>query len=306
MHNFCLSALRVAVISGFLVSCGGAPDPTPQGESKVGVLIVAHGSESSTWTGMIETLVDEVRDSLLQETEIESVEAAFLTASTPSIADQMRQFDAAGYDNAIVVPLFLASESSRTNNYFQYLVGVRSQAKALKQLQNEGYDIYFPRLRVNLTPALDEGNLLKKNILRRVKALQGDDSGDDMAVILVGYGDQQFGSQMEVLMENIGRYLKTKTDIDTVAYAFCGELVDYSGEPVVEVIKEVFELEDELLVVPVLLGVDDMLQVNTIQAAINAVDIQSKIRYRQDSVLPDPEVNEWVIEKVSETLDRIR
>ncbi len=306
MQLFRSPALLVAVMSFLVVSYGGKPAPAPEGDNSVGVLIIAHGSESSVWNGMVETLVDEVRDPLLQEPEIEAVEVAFLTASSPSIADQMRKFDAAGYANAIVVPLFLQSESSRTNNYLQYLIGIRSQAQALKQLKNEGYDIYFPNLRVNVTPAMDKGNLLKKNVLRRVKELQGDDSGDDMAIVLVGYGDQQFGSQMEVLMENIGRYLKIKTDIDTVAYAFCGELVDYSGEPIVEVIKEVFALEDEILLVPVLLGTDDMLQVNTIQAAVNAVDIQSKIRYRQDSILPDPEVNEWVIARVKDALGHMR
>jgi hypothetical protein len=306
LHILRSPALLAAALSFFLASCGDKPAPMPEGVSRVGVLIVAHGSESSTWNGMIKTLVQEVSGPLLQEPEIETVDVAFLTASSPSIADQMREFDAAGYDHAIIVPLFLASESSRTNNYFQYLVGVRSQAKALKQLQNEGFDIYFPKLRVNLTPSLDEGNLLKKNVLRRIEELQAGDSGEDMAVVLVGYGDQQFGNQMEVLMENIGRYLKIKTDIDTIAYAFCGDVVDYSGEPVVEVINEVFELEDEILVVPVLLGVDEMLQTNTIQAAINAITIQSKIRYQADSILPDPKVNEWLIEKVGEALDRVR
>ncbi len=306
MQLFRSPALLVAVISFLVVSCGGKPAPAPEGDNSVGVVIIAHGSESSVWNGMVETLVEEVSGPLLQESDIEAVEVAFLTAGSPSIGDQMRKFDAAGYDNAIVVPLFLQSESSRTNNYLQYLIGIRSQAQVLKQLKNEGYDIYFPRLRVNVTPAMDEGNLLKKNVLRRVKELQGEDSGDDMAIVLVGYGDQQFGSQMEVLMENIGRYLKIKTDIDTVAYAFCGELVDYSGEPIVEVIKEVFALEDEILLVPVLLGTDEMLQVNTIQAAVNAVDIQSKIRYRQDSILPDPEVNEWVIARVQDALGHIR
>jgi hypothetical protein len=306
MQLFRSPALLVAAIFFLVVSCGGKPAPAPEGDNSVGVVIIAHGSDSSVWNGMVETLVEEVTGPLLQEPDVEAVEVAFLTAGSPSIADQMRKFDAAGYANAIVVPLFLQSESSRTNNYLQYLIGIRSQAQALKQLKNEGYDIYFPRLRVNVTPAMDEGNLLKKNVLRRVKELQGDDSGDDMAIVLVGYGDQQFGSQMEVLMENIGRYLKIKTDIDTVAYAFCGELVDYSGEPIVEVIKEVFALEDEILLVPVLLANDKMLQINTIQAAVNAVDIQSKIRYRQDSILPDPEVNEWVIDRVRDALGHIR
>ena len=187
-----------------------------------------------------------------------------------------------------------------------YLAGVRSESKVIKQLENEGFDIYYPRARVSLTPALSESDALKKNVLRRVEALKGQDSGEDMAVVLVGYGDQVFGQQMEEYMEAIGRYLKIKTDIDTVAFAFCGKLVDYSGEPVVRVIGEALELEEEVLVVPVLLGVDEMLQVNTIQAAINAVPTSSKVRYQQDAVLPDPEVTEWLTEKVQEAVQRSR
>jgi hypothetical protein len=107
-------------------------------------------------------------------------------------------------------------------------------------------------------------------------------------------------------MEGIGRYLKTKTRVDTVAFAFCGQLVDYSGEPVVEAINEVLELEKEVIVIPVLLAVDEMLQVNTIQAAINAIPTSSKVRYKPDAVLPDTEVNEWLVEQVQEAVNRIR
>jgi hypothetical protein len=94
--------------------------------------------------------------------------------------------------------------------------------------------------------------------------------------------------------------------MDTVAYAFCGRLTDYSGAPVVEAINELLELENEVLVVPVLLGVDEMLQRDTIQAAVNAVATSSKVRYKQDAVLPDPVVNEWVIEKIQEAVQRIQ
>ncbi|CAG0939647.1 hypothetical protein GPROT2_00669 [Gammaproteobacteria bacterium] len=127
-----------------------------------------------------------------------------------------------------------------------------------------------------------------------------------MAIVLVGYGDQVYGQQMSDIMEGIGRYLKIKTDIDTVAFAFCGKLTDYSGAPVVEVINEVLDLEQQVLVVPVLVGVDEMLQVNTIQAAVNAVPTSSKVRYKPDAVLPDPVVNEWVVTKVQEAVQRVR
>ena len=137
-----------------------------------------------------------------------------------------------------------------------------------------------------------------------VEELQADDSGDDMSVLLVGYGDQAFGQQMQATMEGIGRYLKIKTDIDTVGYAFCGELVDYSGEPIVEAIKELLQLEEEVLVVPVLLGVDEMLQTNTIEAAVNAIPTASRVRYAPTAVLPDPKVNEWLEKQVQAAVAR--
>ena len=86
--------------------------------------------------------------------------------------------------------------------------------------------------------------------------------------------------------------------------AFCGDLVDYSGEAIVEAIHDVLELDEEVLVVPVLLGVDEMLQTNTIEAAVNAVPTSSRIRYEPTSVLPDSKVNEWIVKQVQAAVDR--
>ncbi len=289
----------------FVAGCGDQPAPSANsGETSIGVLLVAHGSKSSTWVHMIEDLAQQLREPVLAKPGVKSVRLAFIEETSPDVAAEMKAFDAEGLDEVVVVPLLLAQESTMTNTYLQFLTGMRSEAKVIKQLQNEGFDIYYPKARVSMTPAL--GEVLKKNVLRRVEALRGEDSGEDMGVLLVGYGDQVYGQQMEEMMEGIGRYLKIKTEIDTVAYAFCGKLTDYSGAPVVEAINEVLELEKEVLVVPVLLGVDEMLQRDTIQAAVNAVETASRVRYKQDAVLPDPIVNEWVIEKVQEAVQRIQ
>jgi len=236
---------------------------------------------------------------------VADMRVAFISESKPTIADQMRYFDAEAFDEVLIVPLFIAVESERMNHYLHYLAGIRSDAAQIKQLQKEGHDIYYPRARISITPALDQSGVLKKNVLRRVLELQGDDSGEDMGIILVGYGDQTFGYQMQTMMEGIGRYLKIKSEIDTVGYAFCGDLVDYSGEPIVEAINQVLELEDEVLVVPVLLAVDEMLQINTIGAAVNAVPTASRLRYEPTAVLPDENVDEWVIKQVGDGVKRI-
>ncbi|MBN8280092.1 MAG: CbiX/SirB N-terminal domain-containing protein [Gammaproteobacteria bacterium] len=300
------SVALVVAAATLLVACSKAPAPAnPNAGAKVGVLLVAHGSKSATWTGMVETLAKGLEASSAK-LGVAGTKLAYITESKPSIADEMRAFDQEGYDEVVVTPLLIGNESERINTYVHYLAGIRSEARVIKQLKNEGYDIYYPRARVSLTPALSESDALKKNILRRVLALKGEGSGEDLGVVLVGYGDKVFGQQMEGYMTAIGRYLKIKSDIDTVAFAFCGNLVDYSGEPVVKVINEVLELEDEVLVVPVLLGVDEMLQTNTIQAAINAIPTSSKVRYQPDAVLPDPEVTEWLGEKIAEAVQRSR
>lgn len=301
-RNFALVVFATAL---GLTGCGRDAAPVQQSNATAGVLLVAHGSTSSTWKQAIETLADAVREPILQIPGVQSVQLTYIDEPKSGIADAMRAFDKDGVREVIVVPLLIATESTVTNAQLQFLTGVRSEAKAIKQLQNDGYEIYYPRARVTITPALNSSEVLKKNVLRRVRELQGDDSGEDMSVLLVGYGDQVYGQQMEEIMQGIGRYLKIKTDIDTVAYAFCGNLVDYSGEPVVRAINELLEFEEEVLVVPVLLAVDEKLQVNTIQAAINAVATASKVRYRQDSVLPDPNVDEWVVDKVGEAMQRV-
>jgi hypothetical protein len=296
--------VAVIMLSLAIAGCGNEPPPADPTQTKIGVLLVAHGSRSSDWTGMIETLAEEVREPILQDGKVTGMRLAFITESSPNIASQMREFDQEGYDEVIVVPLFIAVESQRTNRYLHYLTGVRSDIGQIKQLEKEGFEIYYPRARISLTPVLNESGVLKKNVLRRVEELQADDSGDDMSVLLVGYGDQAFGQQMQETMEGIGRYLKIKTDIDTVGFAFCGELVDYSGEPIVEAIKELLQLEEEVLVVPVLLGVDEMLQTNTIEAAVNAIPTASRVRYAPTAVLPDPKVNAWVEQQVQAAVSR--
>lgn len=282
------------------------PPAATAGDTPVGVLLVAHGSKSSTWTGALEKFAEEVRGALAGRPGLRGVELAYFDEPKGSIAKAMRGFDAAGATEVIVVPLLLADESTLTNEYLQYLVGMRSEARALEGLRNDGYEVYFPRARATITPALATSEALKKNVLRRVEALRGADDGDRLGVLLVGYGDRKYGQQMEELVQGIGRYLKVQTPMDNVGFAFCGELVDYSGEPVAKALNELLSLEEQVIVVPVLLGVDERLQRDAIQAAIEAIDTPARVRYAPDAVLPDPGVTKWVVAKVDEALQRVR
>ena len=270
------------------------------------MLLVAHGSRASSWNGALETFATALRQPVLSRPGVRDLRLAFLDEPKSGVAAAMREFDREGVAEVIVVPMFLADESTLTNDYLQYLVGMRSEARAVKQLQNDGYEVYYPRARTTITPALATSEALKKNVLRRVEALRGSDDGDHLGVLLVGYGDRQYGQQMEEIMQGLGRYLKIQTPMDSVAFAFCGQLADYSGEPVAKALNELLELEEQVVVVPVLLGVDEKLQKGAIQAAINAIDTPARVRYAGDAVLPDPALNRWVLEKIDEALQRVR
>ena len=142
-----------------LTACDSGPAPVDPNKTSIGVLLVAHGSESAQWTEQIETLAAEVREPILSNTPATDVRLAFIQHSKPNIASQMRAFDEAGYDEVMVVPLFIAVDSTRTNKYMQYLVGVRSDAGQMKQLEKEGFEVYYPFARVSVTPALNEGGV---------------------------------------------------------------------------------------------------------------------------------------------------
>jgi sirohydrochlorin ferrochelatase len=293
----------LAIVAG---GCARETAPAPRADAQVAVLLVAHGSQSGDWNATLKAFAEQLRGPVLAKPGVKDLQLAFIDEPKDSIATRMRAFDAEGVTEVIVVPLFISTESTMTNDYLQYLTGMRSEGRVIKQLKNDGYDVYYPRARTTVTPALSSAEVLKKNVLRRVEALRGQDDGDKLGVLLVGYGDKVYGQQMEEVMQGIGRYLKIKTPMDTVAYAFCGNLVDYSGEPVAKAINEVLELEEQVAVVPVLLAVDGKLQVDTIKAAINAIDTPGRVRYAGDAVLPDPDVNAWAIDKIDEALQRVR
>ena len=115
-----------------LAACDSQPPPPVPGEVKVGVLLVANGSTSSTWVQMIKDLAQAVREPILARPGIKDVRLAFIEETKPSIASEMKAFDALGIDEVIVVPLFIAQESTRLNTHLQYLPGMKSDSKTIK------------------------------------------------------------------------------------------------------------------------------------------------------------------------------
>jgi hypothetical protein len=113
---------QFAAIALLALVAGCQPGPAPPadtGTTSVAVLVVAHGSPAAGWTAAVQALVDGAGAALRGDPLLKDLQLAYIAESGPTIAEQMRRFDAAGIREVVIVPLLVAAESTRTNNYLQ-------------------------------------------------------------------------------------------------------------------------------------------------------------------------------------------
>ena len=294
-----LSLLIILSFLVLLVSCG---KKTPKKDvKKIGVLLVNHGSVAKSWRKMLLNVEEQVKEEILSNPKISKVTTAFMEYTEPSIATRMREFDNEGFDEVIVIPIFL-TVSSHYSHDIPVILGVSADPKAKEyMIGKEKIDVYKPKARVTIAPPLDYSTILKKNIERRVKALSEDPENE--GVLLVAYGDAQYNQQWEEMVDSIGKYLKIKTGHSSIAYSWCGHLVGYSQEPTVKGIEKLMELEDKVIVIPVLVGNDPYFQKEIIQKAVDMV--KGNVAYTQDAILPDENLNKWVIDITNKTAESL-
>ncbi len=299
MKKVFIAAIAIII----LVACNNPKEKSEQkneGVKKTAVLIVNHGSNSEKWRNQLLEVEKNVKADLLSNPKIDAVRTAFMEYTEPSIATRMKEFDEEGFDEVIVVPLFL-TVSSHYSHDIPVIVGLSADPKVQEELKKEKIDVYRAKARVTITPPLDYSSILKKNIARRVKNLS--ENADNEGVLLVAYGDEQYNQQWEEMVEEIGKYLKIKTGHEDIAYAWCGHLVRYSTEPTKNGIKKLQELNDNVIVIPVLVANDEYFQDEIIQTAVNEVKVGENVKYIQDAILPDANIENWVKEIATKTVE---
>ncbi len=286
--------LTIIVITGMFSCQQGDNNSYTESELKIGVLLVNHGSHSRIWRNMLLGMEDQVESSILENKKITDVRSAFMEYNEPSIATRLKEFDTEGFDEIVVVPIFL-TVSSHYSHDIPVICGISADPKIRESLAKEKIEIYKPKnARVTIAPPLDYTTILKKNIERRVNALSKDASNE--GVLMVAYGDADYNQQWEEMVDDIGKYLKVKTGHESIAYSWCGHLVGYSTEPTMNGIRQLFELEDNVIVIPVLVANDPYFQNDIIQKAVDDVEGSSKVSYIQDAILPDENINKWVVD----------
>ncbi len=294
-------ALALAFIALGLLALPGAARADEEC-SETGVLLVSHGSRSAVWRGMLMDLHDAVEAEVLAHPCISGMRSAFMEYNEPSIATQLRAFDDEGYDEVILVPLLL-TVSSHSFDDIPTIYGAKDSAKSRELMRAEGIERYTPEARVTMTRLLDYEGLLGTNIARRALALSTEPSQEGL--VIVAYGSEPYDEEWHHTFGRIADSVAEKTGISPVHYAWCGHIVRYSPDPTADAITKVLEERERAIVIPALVARDEMFQGRIIGGAVEQVGQPDRIAYRHDSVLPDADLDRWIVATAHETANEI-
>lgn len=301
------SIVMALLLSIAAISCNEAQkkDANPERPGrKIGVLLVNHGSRSETWRNTLLQLEKNISPQLLKSKNIKGIKTAFMEYNEPSIATRLKEFDAEGFTDIILVPVFL-KVSSHSFEDIPTIIGQKEDPNAKEMLKIENIERYTPKATVHLTPLLDFSDILNRNVLRRVKALSKDAAKEGF--VLVGYGDEQYEKDWVSLFNEIALHVKEDTGIDAFTYAWCGHIVRYDSGKTTKAVTEILKTKEKALVIPVLVAYDENFQIKIIGGGVAAVkDHIKRVAYKPDAILPDPDVEKWVVDIVAEYENKIK
>lgn len=295
-----LSALLMA-------SCGEKKDDKltaeAQQQKKIGVLMVNHGSRSETWRNALLALETNVKDSILKSGIVKGTKTAFMEYTEPSIATRLKEFDAEGYTDVIIVPIFL-TVSPHSFDDIPTIIGQKQDPQSMEMLKLEKIERYTPKAKTHLTPLLDFTDILQKNILRRFKEISKDVNKEGL--VMMAYGDETYVKEWSDLLTKVGKHVEENTGIKGFSFGWCGHIAHYNPDSTTVAINRVLKTKDVAVVVPVLVAHDEMFQVKIIGDGISKIkNDKTKVIYKPDAILPDPNVEKWVIGITTEFVNRI-
>ena len=245
-----------------------------------------------------------VPDDLLAIPGVAQVRTAYMEYSEPSIATQLKAFDADGITDVLVIPLLL-TVSDHSLDDIPAICGQSHDPKLLAQLASENIEVYHPKADIKFSPTLDFSGLVRANLARRAAKLlgKGTSDGTRTGLVLVGYGSAEFDDEWTAFFEETRRHAEEDLGVSASTHAWCGHLVDYSRKPTVDAINKMLEQTDQVVVVPQLVSYDPMFQERIVGRATKESADPSRVLYGADAILPDPEVGNWVVRISNELLN---
>jgi hypothetical protein len=204
----------------------------------------------------------------------------------------------------IIVPVFL-TVSPHSFDDIPTIIGQKEDPQSMEVLKLEKIERYTPTAKTHITPLLDFTDILQKNILKRAKELSKDPANEGL--VLMAYGDETYVKEWSALLNGVGDFVKQNTGIEKHSFGWCGHIAHYNSDSTTVAIQRVLKNKKTAIVVPVLVAHDEMFQVKIIGDGIAKIsNSKEKVLYKADAILPDVNVEHWVIETVQKHVEQIQ
>jgi hypothetical protein len=298
-------AISLLFLTTILAGCGEKQTAKVQASDnkKIGLLLVNHGSHSKTWRQALLDLETSVKDSILGKGDIKGIKTAFMEYNEPSIATRLKEFDAEGFSDIVIVPIFL-TVSPHSFDDIPTIIGQKQDPQSMEMLKLEKIERYTPKAKTHLAPLLDFTNILQQNVLRRAKALSTDPEKEGL--VLIAYGDETYTKEWSALMDTLGHHVSDHVGIKDYSYGWCGHIARYRLDSTAVAVNEVLKAKEKAVVIPILVAHDENFQIKIIGGGIAKVkDHKERVVYKPDAILPDPNVEAWVIDISDEMATKI-
>lgn len=251
------------------------------------LVIAAHGSRNRDWCNQIHEFAGHVADSPGIEFAFAEVRTAFLEASSPSIAEAVREMLDAGAPRVLVAPLFL-TVSTHLGEDVPGVLGKPVPVHVAKRLRSEGHEVLPHGLPVELLDLGSMADVLSANVERRL-SLRTRQSREE-AVVLCAHGSGLHHDAWESLMRRV-RTRVMSAGYGYANHAYVGHGVGMSPDPTMNAILKAGSMAGirRVHVIPVLVGKGRLQREVISKACDQARQRRETIEliYAYDAILPD-------------------
>lgn len=272
--------------------------------AKNALVIIAHGAPMNEWNRPVLSLESDVKNKLKEKgiTRFDYVKIAFMEFSEPSIYSVVKECEQSKVDSIYVIPLFIAP-SAHTEQDIPIIAGHAYNAKAARDLNEEGTKFVSSSIPIVIGPTLYYGDVLEKVMAERIREMSKDKANE--AILFLAHGDPYYVGFWKSMMERIGEFVKNSTGIRLYDYAFVA-MGNSFKEDVAKKLVQLSKSKKRILVQGVYLssGVKAMAEKSGIieeqKRMFNGKEVE--IVYGQNGILPgsSSDVCSWIIERAAE------
>ena len=246
-YKMCSVFLLLAVTMFFISAVYGAA------EEKTGVLIVAHGSDETSWNQAVQQAAEQVNLPY-------PVELGFLEFTEPDIHAAIKRLEEQGVNKIIAVPLFISSYSNHIEE-IKYVLGLRDSLPEVEEpggghgggdgssTEEEELVPVETQAEIVLTPALDDHVIVPGILADRLKTIS--QNPEQEIAVLVAHGSDTVEGQQEwcANLASVAGQLKSLLNLKHAGYGFVA-----MGQPAVRDVVSQAVYQGDVLVVPVMLS----------------------------------------------------